>query len=107
MENQMLSNIQQNIMSSALRPAYADEAVVMHTIKTSKNSEGKIVKEGHMHIIFVDMTTQKPIDKVVVSPITAAGLVKALSESLVKLDAELKNKKIEKARKKVEIDYIR
>ena len=110
MENQMLRTIQQNITNSFVRPTYADEAVVAHTVKAGKDEKGKIVKEAHLQLVFLDMTTQKPTDKIVISPLTALGLQKALAESLSKINKELKSKrKIEKEKpKKPEIEtYIR
>jgi len=107
MENQAIKNIQHNITTTPLRPVYADEIVVAHTIKSSRTKEKKKVdKEAHVHLVFVDMTTQKPVDKVVISHITAKGLYKALGDSLVRLDKELRSNKVEKE-EKVETDYIR
>ena len=106
MDNQTLGNIQQNLATTPIKGLYADEIVVAHTIKAGKNKDGRVMKEGHLHIVFIDMTTQRPIDKVVISPITAMGLYRALGETLVKVEKELKSKKIEKS-KKVETDYIR
>jgi len=107
MENQAIKNIQHNITTTPLRPVYADEIVVAHTIKSSRTKEKKKVdKEAHVHLVFVDMTTQKPVDKVVISYITAKGLYKALGDSLVRLDKELRSNKVEKE-EKVETDYIR
>ncbi len=106
MDNQAIRNIQQNIAATNVRPLYADEIVVAHTIKAGKNAKGKVMKEGHLHLVFIDMTTQKPVSKIVVSPITAMGLQKALGDSVVKIEKELKSKKFEKS-KKVDTDYIR
>lgn len=106
MDNQAVRNIQQNLATTPVRPIFADEIVVAQTVKAGKDKDGKIVKEGHLHIIFIDMTTQKPIDKIVISPLTARGLYNALGESLVKIEKELKSKKLETS-KKTETDYIR
>ncbi len=103
----MIRNIQQNISSASLRPVYADEIVIAHTIKSNKEKDKKKVdKEAHLHLVFVDMVTQRPVDKVVISHITAKGLYTALGDTLSKLDKELKNNKVEKA-EKIETDYIR
>lgn len=107
MENQMLRNIHQNIANSPIRPFFADEVVVAHTIRAGKNSAGKVMKEAHLQLVFIDMTSQKPVDKIAITPITAMGLYKALGESLVKIEKELKSKKVEATKKKVETDYIR
>ena len=106
MENQTVRNIQQNLANSPVRPIYADEIVVAQTVKTGKDEKGKVIKEGHVQLVFIDMTTQRPVDKVILSRLTAKGLYKALGDSIVKLEKELKSKKIEK-NKKVETDYIR
>lgn len=108
MDNQVLKNIQQNLVQSNIKPEYADEIMVAHTVKAGKDEKGKIRKEGHMHLIFLDMTTQKPVSKVVISPITARGLVKALSESVQKLEKELNAKGLpKKAHEATSTDYIR
>ena len=107
MENNTIRNIQQNLATSTARPIYSDEIVVAHTIKSGKDDKGKIMKEGHLQIVFIDMTTQKPVEKVVLSPITAKGLLKALSESLTKMDKEMKKKTVTVAKKSESTDYIR
>jgi hypothetical protein len=112
MENPAIKNIQHNLTTTFVRPLYADEIVVAHTIKTGKDEKGKITREGHIHLVFIDMTTQKPIEKIVISPITAKGLVKALDDSVKKLAEEVKKKKVEKSeklekREKRDYDYIR
>lgn len=107
MENQTLRNIQQNMANSPVRALYADEAVVAHTIKSGKNKAGKTTKEAHLQLVFIDMTTQRPVDKIVISPITAMGLYNAIGESLVKIEKELKSKKVEKTKKESKPDYIR
>lgn len=107
MESQILRNIQQNIANSPVRPYYADEVVVAHTMKAGKDSKGKVLKDAHIQLVFIDMTTQKPVDKIFISPITAMGLHKALGEAIVKIEKELKSKKLEKAKKTEKTDYIR
>lgn len=107
MENLALKNIQQNIAASSIRPVYADEVVVAHTVKAGTDQTKKVSKEGHIHLVFIDMTTQKPVDKVVLSPITARGLLKALTESLVKIDRELKSKKLSAKPREETSPYIR
>jgi hypothetical protein len=107
MENLALKNIQQNIAATSVKPVYADEVVVAHTVKAGMDQAKKISKEGHIHLVFIDMTTQKPVDKVVISPITARGLVKALAESLVKIDKELKSKKLSSKPTEETSPYIR
>jgi transcription antitermination factor NusG len=100
MDSQMIKNIQHNITNTPLRPVYADEIVVAHTIKSSQGKkEKKVEKEAHLHLVFVDMTTQKPVDKVVISLITAKGLYKALGDTLARLDKELRSNKVGKDEK--------
>ncbi len=105
MDTQALRNIQQNLANSSVRPLYADEVVVAHTIKAGKDGK-TVIKEGHLQLVFIDMTTQKPVEKVFISPLTAVGLYRALGESINKINKELKSKTIEKT-KKTETDYIR
>jgi len=99
MDQQAVRAIQQNLASTPLRPLYADEIVIAHTVKAGKNKDGKITKEGHLQIVFI-------VEKIVISPLTARGLYSALGESLQKIEKDLKSKKVESS-KKVETDYIR
>lgn len=107
MDNQTLRNIQQNIGNTPVKALFSDEVVVAHTVKAGKDKNGKVTKEGHLHLLFIDMTTQKPVNKVVISPITAKGLHNALGETLKKLEAELKKKQIKKSKEADTSDYIR
>jgi hypothetical protein len=106
MDSNMIKNIQQNMLQSDIKPLYSDEVLVAHTIKTGKDEKGKLTKEGHLFLIFVDATNQKPIAKIAVSPLTAKGMLKALSESVTKIDKELKSKSLPK-RPREDPDYIR
>ncbi len=107
MDNQTLRNIKQNLAITPIKPIYADEVVVAHTVKAKKDDKGRIAKEGHLHLVFLDMTTQKPIEKIIISPITALGLYKALGESIEKIEKELKSRKMAREKTSESTDYIR
>jgi len=106
MDQNIMKHVQQNILQTNIRPLFADEALVAHTIKTGKDDKGKLTKEGHIFLIFVDATNHKPVDKIALSPLTARALYGALGDALDKLDIELKSKAAPK-KAKVETDYIR
>lgn len=101
-----LKKVQENIAKSDVKQLFADEALVMGTIKAGKTADGKIKKEGSVRIVFVDMTSMQPISKIVVSLSTAKGLVNALSEQLKKMEKDLESKEIIKPEKEPFLTYI-
>lgn len=100
-----LKKVQENIMKSDIKPIFADEALVMGSIKASKTKKG-IKKEANIRIVFIDMSNLKPIVKVVLSFSTAQGLVNALNSQIQKIKKELESKAIKKIEKKPFLTYI-
>jgi hypothetical protein len=90
-----LKKVQENIAKSDLKPLFADEALVMGSVKASRTKEG-IKKEANIRIVFIDMTNLKPIAKIVLSFTTAQGLVNALNSQIEKISQELKSKEVKK-----------
>lgn len=91
-----LKRVQENIAKSDIKQLYADEALVMGTVKIGKTSDGKIKKEGNVRIAFVDMTTANPVAKIVISVSTAKGLVNALSEQVKRLEKDIESNELPK-----------
>ena len=102
-----IKKVQENIIKSDLKQLYADEALVMGTVKARKTREGKVMKEGQIRIAFIDMTTLKPISKIVISVSTAIGLINALQAQVKRIEADIKSEKIpEKVKKEPILTYI-
>lgn len=81
-------------------PVFADNIFVANLIKANQKA-GKLKKEGHVSLIFIDNLTRQAVSRVVISRSTAETLLKALEESLKKFDKELKNKEL---KSKIEIN---
>ncbi|MBI4441685.1 hypothetical protein HY639_05945 [Candidatus Woesearchaeota archaeon] len=85
--------IHANLTTSDLKPVFADDVLVGQTIKQNKLPDGKMEKEGVITFFFLDMMTQKPIAKVVISRLTAQNLHNLLGDTLQKMIEELKSEK--------------
>ena len=90
----VMKQAQQNIMKSRMPPIFADEAVIITPIRAMKDKDGKITKEGHVVVVFVDMTTQQPVSKIAMTTTTAKNLERALTNSIERLEKDLKSKDI-------------
>ncbi|MCK5233590.1 MAG: hypothetical protein KAJ91_02120 [Candidatus Aenigmarchaeota archaeon] len=90
----VMKQAQQNIMKSRMPPIFADEAVIITPIRAMKDKDGKITKEGHVVVVFVDMTTQQPVSKIAMTMTTAKNLERALANSIGRLEKDLKSKNI-------------
>jgi len=96
-----------------VKPLFADEVMLAVTLKASKEKDekGRIKKEGHVRLGFIDAMKGQMIAEVVLSSMTAKALLKILDENLEKLDKELESeeppKEIVATTKTEEIGYIR
>jgi hypothetical protein len=91
-----LKRVQENLAKSTIKQLFADEALVMGTVKVGKTKEGQVKKEGSVRIAFVDMTSMQPISKIVITLSTAKGLVNALSNQINKLEEDLASDELPK-----------
>ena len=103
-----IKRVQENIERSDVKQLYADEALVLGTVKGSKTKDGKIKKEGTLRMAFVDMTSMQPVAKIVVSVATAKGLINALSAQVQKIEKDLESGELPQKPKKEEpsLTYI-
>ena len=76
-----------------VKPLFADRVIVVTLLQSSKKKDetGKIRKEGHIKICFVDAMKNQIITEVVTSLMTAKDLTKILDDNIKKLDEELKS----------------
>lgn len=74
-------------------PLFADEVMLGVTLKASKEKDetGRIKKEGHVRLGFIDVMRGQMIAEVVLSSMTAKALLEILDKNLKKLDEELKS----------------
>ena len=76
-----------------IKPLFADKVMVATLLQSSKEKDenGKIRKEGHVRIGFIDGMTNRVITDVVIGLMTAKDLTKILDDNIKKLDEELKS----------------
>jgi len=76
-----------------VKPLFADRLMVGTLLQSAKKRDetGKIRKEGHIRIGFIDGMKNQIITEVVLSLMTAKGLMKNLDDTIKKLDEELKS----------------
>lgn len=102
MNPQVMEKLKQNIQVSELNPLFADEVLIMRNIKVRKLPKGKLEKEGHMALLFVDMMNVRPVGKFILSLSTATQLHAILGKEIEGIKKDLKSKTIPKTAKKVE-----
>jgi hypothetical protein len=90
-----MNKVQENITKSDIKPLFADDVVVITPVKATKNGK-KVKKEAHVVFIFMDMLSQQPVSKVVISKTTAESLKNVLAKVLAKLDSDLKSNEMPK-----------
>jgi hypothetical protein len=90
-----------NLNFTDTKPIFADEVAIMFKIKATKTDKGEVEKEGHVELVFIDMTKQQAIGEFIISKTTAKSLAKILPENLEKLEKQLADKSMPK---KPEID---
>jgi len=95
---------QVNVDVSHVSPLFADEVVVASKIKAFKDDKNRVEKEGSIELVFLDQLSNPPraISRVVISRVTAKGLLKVLSENVQKLEKDLKDKNMPKMSPRVE-----
>lgn len=74
-----------------VKPIFADEIIVAVNIKQEKK-KGKLTKEGHLSLIFLDMFTKRAVSRIVISSNTAKALDNVLKINIERLEKELKSK---------------
>jgi hypothetical protein len=93
--NQNQLNI--NLSQSKIKPIFADEVAIALRIKAFKNDKGKVEKEAHFSLIFIDMMKQQPIGEFVINRTTAKAFAQILVQNITELDKQLANKEMPKA----------
>lgn len=88
-----MKKLQESLMKSDLNPLFADEVVVVTPVRATKE-KNQVKKEGHVVLVFMDMLSQKPVSKIVLSKTTAHSFSKILVNVLAKLEKDLKNKQM-------------
>ena len=85
-------------MHPTVKPLFIDKAMVVIQLQASKEKDetGKIRKEGHIRIGFIDEMKNQVIAEVVMSLMTAKSLTKILDDNIKRLDEELKSGELPK-----------
>lgn len=80
-------------MDPTVKPLFADRLMVGTLLQSSKQRDetGKIRKEGHIRIGFIDGMKNQVISDIVISLMTAKDLTKFLDDNIKKLEEELKS----------------
>jgi hypothetical protein len=86
-----MKKLQENLSKSDIKPLFADEVIVITPVRAIKEKK-TVKKEGHVVFVFMDMLSQQPIAKIVLSKTTAQSFNKILGNVLVKLEKDLKSK---------------
>lgn len=96
MENQP-QQINIDLSKSSSKPIFADEIAIAARLKAfQKDKKSPIEKEGHVALIFLDMTKQQAVGEFIISRFTARGLIASLSQTLEQLEKELASKEMPK-----------
>ncbi len=103
---------QHNLARTKMERLFADEVIVLTTVKTHVRKEKKaeeVEKEGLVTLAFIDGINQQPLAKISLLPSTAEGLFKTLKKVTLNLRKELSKKERAPKEKKetIESDYIR
>lgn len=107
----IISKAQRNLSTSKVPRKFADEVIVLTTVKSrTRKEDKKVEREGLITLAFVDGITAQPIEVISLLPSTAESLAGTLAKVLTDLRKEMKRKTIKKKKKKVAStsnDYIR
>lgn len=87
------------VQSPATVPVHADEVILITPVKSMKDKKGKVRKEGHVVMVFVNVTTQQAVSKIEMSVNTAMNLRTTLERALERVNKELASKKMPEKRK--------
>lgn len=88
-----------DIKFSNTSPMFAHDVVISTVFKTKKDEKGKIKKEAHSEMLFIDMTTRQVISRIVLPLSVLESLPGAITDSLKKVKQELKSKELPKKEK--------
>jgi len=85
------------------RPVFAHDVMISTIYKTSKTKMGKIKKEAHTELLFIDLISKQAVARVVLPSTVLKVLPQLLTDNFKKIKKELKNKEMPK-KQKVEIN---
>ena len=81
-------------------PLFAHDVAFSNITKTIKTEEGKIKKESHTEIIFIDAVRQSAITRIILPQSVMEQLPKLIEENLKKVKKELRDKEMPKPKDK-------
>ncbi len=85
------------------RPVFAHDVAISTIYKTHKTKRGKIKKEAHTELLFVDIVSKQAVARIALPSTVLEALPQLLTDNIKKIKKELKNKEMPK-KEKVEIE---
>lgn len=79
-----------NVQIKPSRSVYAEEVMVINTIKAEKEND-EVKKQGFVRLTFIDTISGEAVADVTISSITAKALRKILNENLGRLEKDLQS----------------
>lgn len=80
-------------------PIFAHDVAMSTITRTKKTKKGKIVKESHTEMIFIDSVRKAALVRIVLPPGVLEEMPKMIEENLRKTSEELKNNEMPKEQK--------
>ncbi len=80
-------------------PIFAHDVVMSTMTRTRKSKTGKIVKESHTELIFIDIVRKAALARIVLPLNVLEEMPNMIEESLKKIKKELKSKETPKEQK--------
>ncbi len=92
-----------DINLGGVRPMFAHDVAISTVYKTNKTKNGKIKKEAHTELLFVDMISKQAVARIVLPFTVLEVLPQLITDNIKRIKKELKNKEIPE-KQKVEIE---
>jgi len=92
-----------DINLGATRPVFAHDVIISTVYKTNKTKRGKIKKEAHTELSFIDIIGKQAVARVALPFTVLEVLPQLLTDNIKKIKKELKNKEMPK-KQKIEIE---
>jgi len=86
-----------------VRPTFAHDVIISTIYKTNKTKKGKIKKEAHIELSFVDIISKQAVARIALPFTVIEALPRLFTDNIKKIKKELKSKEMPK-KQKVEIE---
>lgn len=92
-----------DINLGSARPIFAHDVIISTIYKTNKTKRGKIKKEAHAELLFVDIISKQAVARIALPFTVLEALPQLFTDNIKKIKKELKSKEMPK-KPKVEIE---